>query len=264
MAPVDGQAVPCSIPDTARHLVGPESFDYIDAFAVSMPSGEGSSAESWARVMFTPSGGTMHIFAALWGAVTGRIVVENSYLTVTNGLAKVGDSEIRADGLFSLGYPRDDGGEEMDARIRVARHDIDSLRHAFGIDDGPAQGTHDQLARLVSHGPLLGSKFDLCQPEHRPARGASQKRLYYPRPVIRCKSRKKLSARTPSSLSSHHTDILRVQPTVRGKPQGSVLWPLTRRKYESPSYVDPAAAGRSGGRNDGWRRQAAPGRISAS
>ena len=71
MAPVDGQAVPCSIPDTARHLVGPESFDYIDAFAVSMPSGEGSSAESWARVMFTPSGRTMHIFAALWGAVTG-------------------------------------------------------------------------------------------------------------------------------------------------------------------------------------------------
>ncbi|MBI3400284.1 MAG: translocation/assembly module TamB domain-containing protein [Acidobacteria bacterium] len=43
-------------------------------------------------------------------------------------------------GLFSLGYPRDDGGEEMNARIRVARHDVDSLRHAFGIDDYPVSG----------------------------------------------------------------------------------------------------------------------------
>ena len=30
-----------------------------------------------------------------------------------------GDSEIRADGRFSLGYPRADGGEEINARIRV-------------------------------------------------------------------------------------------------------------------------------------------------
>ena len=51
-----------------------------------------------------------------------------------------GDSEIHADGLFSLGYPRDDGGEEIDARFRVARRDLDSLRHAFQIDDYPVSG----------------------------------------------------------------------------------------------------------------------------
>lgn len=68
---VDGRAVPCSVPDAARHLVGPENFDYIDAFAVGVPSDDGSSAEAWARVMFTPSGLALHIFAAMWGAVTG-------------------------------------------------------------------------------------------------------------------------------------------------------------------------------------------------
>jgi hypothetical protein len=71
MTAADGHAVPCSIPDTARHLVGTETFDYIDAFAVSVPSGDASSAEAWARLIFTPTGLTLHIFAALWGAVTG-------------------------------------------------------------------------------------------------------------------------------------------------------------------------------------------------
>ena len=47
---------------------------------------------------------------------------------------------MRVDGLFSLGFPRDDGGEEIDARIRVVRRDLDSLRHAFEIDDYPVSG----------------------------------------------------------------------------------------------------------------------------
>ena len=33
-----------------------------------------------------------------------------------------------------------DGGEEINARIRVARRDLDSLRHAFGIDAYPVSG----------------------------------------------------------------------------------------------------------------------------
>ena len=33
---------------------------------------------------------------------------------------------MRFDGLFSLGFPRDDGGDEIDARIRVVRRDVDS------------------------------------------------------------------------------------------------------------------------------------------
>ena len=48
-------------------------------------------------------------------------VVENSYLTVKDGTDPHGDSEIRAEGLFSLGYPRRDGGEEIDAQIPCRR-----------------------------------------------------------------------------------------------------------------------------------------------
>ena len=64
-------------------------------------------------------------------------------------------SEIRADGLFSLGYPRQDGGEEINARVRVARRDLDSLRHAFGIDDYPVSG-------------LLSGEFHLTGEYQRP------------------------------------------------------------------------------------------------
>jgi hypothetical protein len=76
----------------------------------------------------------------LWGTGAGKAVIENSYVRVTEGIVRRGTSEIRGDGLFSLGYPRDDGGEEIDARFRVARRDLDSLRHAFKLDDYPVTG----------------------------------------------------------------------------------------------------------------------------
>jgi translocation and assembly module TamB len=76
----------------------------------------------------------------MWGKADGRLVIENSYVTITDGLVRRGDSEIHANGVFSLGYPRDDGGEEIDARFRVVRRDLDSLRHAFRIDDYPVSG----------------------------------------------------------------------------------------------------------------------------
>jgi hypothetical protein len=81
------------------------------------------------------TGEDLRAFDTLWGDGSARIVVENSYVNVTEGVVRKGDAEIRADGLFALGYPREDGGTEIDARIRVARRDIESLRHAFGIDD---------------------------------------------------------------------------------------------------------------------------------
>lgn len=79
-------------------------------------------------------------FDAQWGAATGHVVVQNSYVTVKDAIVRADGSEIRVDGLFSLGYPRDDGGEEIDARFRVTRRDLDSLRHAFGIDEYPVTG----------------------------------------------------------------------------------------------------------------------------
>ena len=65
-------------------------------------------------------------------------------MTVRDGVVRHGDSEIRAEGLFSLGYPRRDGGEEINARFRVTRRDLDGLRHAFEIDDYPVSGLADR------------------------------------------------------------------------------------------------------------------------
>ncbi len=81
------------------------------------------------------AGADMRAWDTLWGDGEAHIVVENSYVTVTGGVIRREESEIRAEGLFSLGYPRRDGGDEIDARFRVSRRDVDSLRHAFEIDD---------------------------------------------------------------------------------------------------------------------------------
>ncbi len=86
------------------------------------------------------SGRDLRGFDTLWGAGTAHIVVENDYVRVADGLVTLNDSEMHFDGLFSLGFPRADEGNEMDARIRVVRRDLDSLRHAFGIDEYPVSG----------------------------------------------------------------------------------------------------------------------------
>ena len=76
----------------------------------------------------------------LWGVGTAHVTVENGYAQVRDGHMRTGDSDMRAEGRFSLGYPRADHGEEIDARIWAERRDIDSLRHAFELDDYPVTG----------------------------------------------------------------------------------------------------------------------------
>jgi hypothetical protein len=93
------------------------------------------------RVEGTFSGDDLRGFDTLWGSASGRIVMENGYVDVTDAVVRLNDSEIRVDGRFSLGYPRADGGEEINARFRVGRRDIDSLRHVFRIDEYPVSGT---------------------------------------------------------------------------------------------------------------------------
>jgi translocation-and-assembly-module (TAM) inner membrane subunit TamB-like protein len=92
------------------------------------------------RVEGTFTGDDVRAWDTIWGAATGHVLIENSYVTITGGDVRRDGSEIHADGLFSLGYPRDDGGEEIDARFRLVRRDVASLRHAFDIDDYPVDG----------------------------------------------------------------------------------------------------------------------------
>ena len=131
-------------PAGAVPFAGRGEFDGVMTGAFRAPRVEG---------LFT--GEDLRAFDTLWGTGSAQIVVENKYVNVKDGVVRVGNSEIRADGLFALGYPREDRGEEINARIRVARRDLDSLRHAFGIDAYPVSG-------------LLSGEFHLTGEYERP------------------------------------------------------------------------------------------------
>ena len=83
----------------------------------------------------------MRAFDVVWGAIRGEALIENSYADVTNIVVTSGDSTIRADGRFSIGFPRRDGGSEIDADIRIERRPVIDLRRAFGIEDYDFDGT---------------------------------------------------------------------------------------------------------------------------
>jgi hypothetical protein len=96
------------------------------------------------RIEGTFASEQMRAWDVVWGAAQGSAVIENSYADVTNVVVRSGESTIDADGRFSIGFPRRDGGEEINARVRIARRPITDLRRAFGIDeyrlDGLASG----------------------------------------------------------------------------------------------------------------------------
>ncbi|HEY7292912.1 MAG TPA: translocation/assembly module TamB domain-containing protein [Vicinamibacterales bacterium] len=92
------------------------------------------------RVEGNFKGDGLRAFDTSWGSAAGHITVQNSYVTVKDAAISKGDSAIHVDGLFSIGYPRDDAGEEIDARFRVERGNVEALRHAFQIDDYPVTG----------------------------------------------------------------------------------------------------------------------------
>jgi hypothetical protein len=93
------------------------------------------------RIEGTFTGERMNAFDVEWGSATGSAVIENSYADVKDVVLKSGDSIISTDGRFSLGYPRRDGGEELDARIRITNRPISDLRHAFDLDEYDLDGT---------------------------------------------------------------------------------------------------------------------------
>ena len=92
------------------------------------------------RIEGTFAGERMRAFDVVWGTVAGNAVIENSYADVTNAVVSAGASVIRADGRFSLGFPRRDDGEEINARIRVNRRPLADLRHAFELDEYNVDG----------------------------------------------------------------------------------------------------------------------------
>ena len=127
------------------------------------------------RVEATFVGAELRAWNVVWGDGTGQIVVENSYLDLTNGLFRRDEAELQVDGTFSLGGLRDDGGEELNVVASLVSFPAANIRAAFGLEegyaiDGPATGElhlYGPYRRLFGFGRLTldhpvgyGESFD--------------------------------------------------------------------------------------------------------
>ncbi len=86
-------------------------------------------------------GSDMRAWDVNWGEIDGDFVVENSYANISRAVILSGLSRMDVTGQFSLGYPRADGGEQIDARIRVTDRALVDLREAFDLQDYDVDGT---------------------------------------------------------------------------------------------------------------------------
>ena len=128
------------------------------------------------RIEGTFEGEQMRAWGVVWGNARGSTVIENSYADVTDVVIRSGDSSIQADGRFSIGYPRRDGGEEINARVRLDRRPMVELRHAFNLDtyrlDGLVSGEFHLYGQYqvplgfgtltVADGVAYGEPFELA------------------------------------------------------------------------------------------------------
>ena len=86
------------------------------------------------------TGDRMRAWDTDWGRGTAKLVIENSYAFVSESTLAKNGAVINAVGTFSLGYPRRDKGEEINARVKMQRRPLADLRHAFELDDWPVDG----------------------------------------------------------------------------------------------------------------------------
>src|SRR5262249_52442491 len=120
------------------------------------------------------AGDRMRAWDTNWGHATGDLVIENNYVDIRNSAITQGDSRIEADGRFSLGYPRRDLGEEINATVRMRGRPLVDLRHAFELDGWPVDGVTSGEFRLngqylhlrgsgrlqIDRGTAYGERFD--------------------------------------------------------------------------------------------------------
>ena len=97
------------------------------------------------------SGSDLRAWDVVWGTGGANVVIENSYATVTDGRVRKAGGEILASGRYSLGYPRRDRAEEVDARVRISNWPMVDLRHAFLLDEWPVDGRVSGEYHLYGH-----------------------------------------------------------------------------------------------------------------
>jgi autotransporter translocation and assembly factor TamB len=103
------------------------------------------------RIEGSFAGEQMRAFDVVWGSARGDVVIENAYADVTGVVLTSGDSTIRADGRFSLGFPRRDEGEEINAILRLDRRPVADLRQGFGIEDYDVDGLFSGEFHVYGH-----------------------------------------------------------------------------------------------------------------
>ena len=86
------------------------------------------------------TGSEMRAWDVNWGDIDGDFVVENSYAEISRAAITKGRSRMDVTGKYSLGYPRADGGEQFDARIRVTEFPVADFREAFDLQDYDIDG----------------------------------------------------------------------------------------------------------------------------
>jgi hypothetical protein len=98
----------------------------------------------------------------VWGRAAARLSIENGYVDVARAVVTREQSSVEAEGRFSLGYPRKDRGEEINARFVLRDRPMSDLRHAFELDDWPLDGKvsgefrlYDRYTRPVGYGRLV-------------------------------------------------------------------------------------------------------------
>jgi hypothetical protein len=127
-------------PTNAIQVGGYGTFDGVMLNSFRRPRIEGQFA-----------GERMNAFDVEWGSATGSAVIENSYADVKGVVIRSGDSTITTEGRFSLGFPRRDNGEELDARITIANRPIEDLRHAFDLDEYDLDGSVSGEFHVYGH-----------------------------------------------------------------------------------------------------------------
>ncbi len=108
---------------------GVGTFDGVLVGALADPRVEGRFA-----------GEAMRAWNVTWGRMEGAAVIEDGYAVVTKAVVTDGDARMDIDGRFALGYPRRDGGDEIDAIIRTSEWPLVTMRQAFKLYDYPVDG----------------------------------------------------------------------------------------------------------------------------
>ncbi len=86
------------------------------------------------------SGSHLTFWDVDWGRGGSNVVIDDLYANVKDAAVRKGAGTLRATGRFSLGYPRKDRGEEINAVITIDNWDLADFRHAFEFDKYPWDG----------------------------------------------------------------------------------------------------------------------------